>query len=171
MKYDSDEYRALMEKRKAAGRLIDPQTCEMAWWYAQTLDPYGDGLELAPEEYQVGREYFVRAPGSDTVVLVEDLSDEIYKEVERLRKAGHYDKPPDPSHDAEALALVDRAVIGLIKSMDGIDFHTLDDFNKAIDGAVDECKANRKTVALTLITKAHLILEKEAGNDHRIRVG
>jgi hypothetical protein len=38
MKYDSDEYRALMEKRKAAGRLIDPQTCEMTWWYAQTLD-------------------------------------------------------------------------------------------------------------------------------------
>jgi hypothetical protein len=164
MKRDSDEYRKLMDERIAAGKLIDPATCKMHWHYAQTLDPYGDGLELAPEEDQVGREYFVCAPDSDTAVLVGDLPDEIYEEVERLRKAGHYDKPPDPSHDAEALALVDRAAIGLIKSMDGIDFHTLDDLNKAIDAAVDECKANRKTVALTLITKAHLILE-EAGND------
>jgi hypothetical protein len=66
MKYDSDEYRALMEKRKAAGRLIDPQTCEMTWWYAQTLDYYGD-FEPDPETNQVGREYFVRMPGGITV--------------------------------------------------------------------------------------------------------
>src|SRR5438132_170649 len=50
--------------RKGVGLQIDPETAEVEWTYAQTLDPYGDGLDL-PEEYQqVGREYFARSPGS-----------------------------------------------------------------------------------------------------------
>src|SRR5262249_26066050 len=37
--------------RKAVGLHIDPETAEVEWTYAQTLDPYGDGLDL-PEEYR-----------------------------------------------------------------------------------------------------------------------
>jgi len=59
--------------RKEAGLHIDPETAEVDWTYAQTLDPYGIYPEL-PEEYQqVGREYFARSPGSDVWVDFGDL--------------------------------------------------------------------------------------------------
>jgi hypothetical protein len=59
--------------RKKAGRKIDPETAEVCWIYAQTLDPYGVYPEI-PEEYQqVGREYFARSPGGDIWVLFGDL--------------------------------------------------------------------------------------------------
>jgi hypothetical protein len=61
--------------RKAVGLQIDPDTAEVEWTYAQTLDPYGDDLNL-PEEYQqVGREYFARSPKSDVWVWFGDLPD------------------------------------------------------------------------------------------------
>jgi hypothetical protein len=56
--YTNAEYKRRMEERRAAGLLIDPSTAEIDWNYAQTLDPYGDGL---PQQEQVGREYFARA--------------------------------------------------------------------------------------------------------------
>jgi hypothetical protein len=63
--------------RKEAALKIDPETAEVEWWYAQTLDPYGVNPEL-PEEYQqVGREYFARSPGSDVWVWFGDLPDAI----------------------------------------------------------------------------------------------
>jgi len=59
--------------RREAALHIDPETAEVDWNYAQTLDPYGDDPEL-PEEYQqVGREYFARSPGSDVWVWFGDL--------------------------------------------------------------------------------------------------
>jgi hypothetical protein len=59
--------------RKEAGLKIDPETAEVEWCYAQTLDPYGIDPDL-PEEYQqVGREYFARSPGSDIWVSFHDL--------------------------------------------------------------------------------------------------
>ena len=59
--------------RRAVGLQIDPETAEVEWIYAQTLDPYGDEPDL-PEEYQqVGREYFARSPGSDVWVCFIDL--------------------------------------------------------------------------------------------------
>ena len=59
--------------RKEAGLHIDPETAEVDWTYAQTLDPYGVDPDL-PEEYQqVGREYFARSPGSDVWVDFGDL--------------------------------------------------------------------------------------------------
>jgi hypothetical protein len=62
-----------LRTRKEAGLQIDPETAEVDWWYAQTLDPYGVGPNL-PEEYQrVGREYFACAPGSDVWVWFGDL--------------------------------------------------------------------------------------------------
>jgi hypothetical protein len=59
--------------RKQAGLQIDPETAEVNWIYAQTLDPYGVDPDL-PEEYQqVGREYFARSPGSEVWVHFSDL--------------------------------------------------------------------------------------------------
>jgi hypothetical protein len=67
--------RYLNALRQAVGRQIDPETAEVEWTYAQTLDPYGDDPDL-PEEYQqVGREYFARCPGSDVWVWFGDLPD------------------------------------------------------------------------------------------------
>jgi hypothetical protein len=57
--------RYLKALRQAVGRQIDPETAEVDWIYAQTLDPYGDHPDL-PEEYQqLGREYFARSPGAN----------------------------------------------------------------------------------------------------------
>jgi hypothetical protein len=59
--------------RKEAGLKIDPETAEVDWTYALTLDPYGVYRDL-PEEYQqVGREYFARSAGSDIWVNFGDL--------------------------------------------------------------------------------------------------
>jgi len=72
--FDVKEWLAI---RKEAGLKIDPETAEVAWIYAQTLDPYGVHEDL-PEEYDcVGREYFARAPGSDIWVCFGDLPNEI----------------------------------------------------------------------------------------------
>ena len=69
------EYDRRMEERRAAGVLLDPSTAEIDWNWAQTLDPYGDGLPLLPQAEQIGREYFARAPDSDIWVSVHDLPD------------------------------------------------------------------------------------------------
>jgi hypothetical protein len=62
-----------LQVREVEGRKIDPDSAEVDWCYAQTLDPYGVQPEL-PEEYQqVGREYFARSPGSDIWVWFGDL--------------------------------------------------------------------------------------------------
>jgi hypothetical protein len=61
------------EIRKEAGLKIDPETAEVDWTYALTLDPYGVLPELPKEYQQVGREYFARSPGSDIWVAFCDL--------------------------------------------------------------------------------------------------
>jgi hypothetical protein len=62
--------------RKEAGLTINPETAEVDWSYAQTLDPYGVHPDL-PEEYQqIEREYFARSPGSDIRVHFDDLPEE-----------------------------------------------------------------------------------------------
>jgi hypothetical protein len=58
---------------KAVGRQIDPETAEVTWCYAQTLDPYGVNPELPQEFWQVGREYFARASDTDIWVNFDDL--------------------------------------------------------------------------------------------------
>jgi hypothetical protein len=59
--------------RKAVGLHIDPETAEVDWTYAHTLDPYGDCPDL-PEEYQqVGRAYFACSPGSNLWINFGDL--------------------------------------------------------------------------------------------------
>jgi hypothetical protein len=59
--------------RKKAGLKIDPETAEVAWEWAQTLDPYGIHDELLESDDQIGREYFARSPGSDIWVWFGDL--------------------------------------------------------------------------------------------------
>jgi len=69
----AEEIKNWLAIRKEAGLHIDPETAEVEWIYALTLDPYGIYPEL-PEEYrQVGREYFARSPGSDVWVEFGDL--------------------------------------------------------------------------------------------------
>jgi hypothetical protein len=72
--------------RKEAGPKIDPETAEVMWTYAQTLDPYGVYPNL-PEEYQqVGREYFARAPESEIWVSFGDIPDEIRERLWKKHK-------------------------------------------------------------------------------------
>jgi hypothetical protein len=68
-----DERNAWLASRKEAGLKIDPETAEVEWTYAETLDPYGVYPELPEEYWQVGREYFARSPGSDVWVSFGDL--------------------------------------------------------------------------------------------------
>ena len=72
-----DERKVWLASRKEAGLKIDPETAEVDWTYAQTLDPYGVYPELPEECQQIGREYFARAPGSDVWVWFGDLPDAI----------------------------------------------------------------------------------------------
>jgi hypothetical protein len=61
--------------RKEAALKVNPETAEVEWTYAQTLDPYVVDPELPEERQQVGREYFARSPGSDVWVWFADLPD------------------------------------------------------------------------------------------------
>ena len=70
-----DQWLAL---RKEASRTIDPETAEVMWTYALTLDPYGVIETLNEEEQQVGREYFARTPGSDIWVWFGELPEDVY---------------------------------------------------------------------------------------------
>ena len=68
-----------LQVRKEAGLRIDPETAEVHWEYAQTLDPYSICPDLLEECRQVGREFFARSLGSDIWVWFGDLPDETYK--------------------------------------------------------------------------------------------
>ena len=85
-KAEIERWRAI---RKEAALKIDPETAEVDWHYAQTLDPYGvcDEWELPEEFHQVGHEYFARSPGSDVWAhfgdLPEDARDRLWKKHSR----------------------------------------------------------------------------------------
>lgn len=72
-KMTAEEIENWLAIRKEAGLHIDPETAEVEWVYAYTLDPYGIYPELPEEFQQVGREYFARSPGSDVWVDFGDL--------------------------------------------------------------------------------------------------
>ena len=59
--------------RKEAVLKLDPETAEVEWCYAQTLDPYGVDPDLPEQSQQIGREYFARSPASDVWVNFRDL--------------------------------------------------------------------------------------------------
>jgi hypothetical protein len=74
MQTESDEIRKYLDDRRREAVKIDPQTAEVTWWYAETLDPYGVH-NLPPEIRQIGREYFARHPGREIWVWFGDLPD------------------------------------------------------------------------------------------------
>jgi hypothetical protein len=79
-----------LEDRKRVGKLIDPATAEVTWWWAKVLDPYGVLGAYLPEEYScAGREFFARSPESDGWVLFDDLPDETIEAL-RARGRGEY---------------------------------------------------------------------------------
>ena len=89
-----------LQVRKEAGQRIDPETAEVTWWHALTLDPYG--VYNLPEEFhQVGRERFARSPGSDIWVHFADLPDETRERLLRMHRpelafpAALFDGPSD----------------------------------------------------------------------------
>jgi len=85
MDKDVSEWLAI---RKEAGLKIDPETAEVDWDYAQTLDPYGIDPDLPEELRQVGREYFARSPGSHIWVHFGDLPETTRAELWRRLSAG-----------------------------------------------------------------------------------
>jgi hypothetical protein len=86
--------------RKAVGLHIDPETAEVDWIYALTIDPYGDYPDL-PEEYQqVGREYFARSPGSDVWISLGDLPEATCEALWKKRWESQGLPPEDPWDDA-----------------------------------------------------------------------
>ena len=82
--------------RKEEGHGIDPETAEVDWHYAQTLDPYGvyDEWDLPEEFDQVGREYFARAPESGIWVWFGDLPKQTVKRLEQRGKSAFVDEWP-----------------------------------------------------------------------------
>jgi len=62
------------ERRREAGRKIDPETAEVRGRYGDIFDPYEIDV-LLPAEYADcgGRNYFARSPGSDIWVYFGDL--------------------------------------------------------------------------------------------------
>jgi hypothetical protein len=73
MQFNDPEVKGYLAVRKRAALRIDPATAEVYCWYARTVDPYGVISDM-PEMYsQIGREYFVRASGSDICVSAGDI--------------------------------------------------------------------------------------------------
>ena len=89
--------------RKEEALKIDPETAEVHWTYAQTLDPYGvmDEWELPEEFDQIGREHFARAPGSDICVWFGDLPEET------RAKLAHKEKPSFTIRGGEVIWNID----------------------------------------------------------------
>src|SRR5229473_626475 len=72
-----DEIRDWVASRKAAAATIDIDTCELGCWYGFGIDPYGLLMaqgELPEEMRQLGKNHFVRSPGSNGWVSDKDLS-------------------------------------------------------------------------------------------------
>jgi hypothetical protein len=78
------EAKGWLAVRKLEALKIDPDTADVRWDYAQTLDPYG--VANLPEEFQqVGREYFARRPGSDIWIWFGDLPERTRSRLWELR--------------------------------------------------------------------------------------
>jgi hypothetical protein len=91
--------------RKEAALKIDPDTGEVDWIYANTLDPYGVRPDL-PEEYRVaGRVYFARSAGSDVWVSFDDLPDNVREALWRRHKS----KLAFPARSPQAIERLKRA--------------------------------------------------------------
>lgn len=72
------EQEEFLASRKEAALKIDPETAEATWEYGSVRDPYYlfDHRDDWGED-NVGRNYFVRSPGSDVWVLEGDLPEKV----------------------------------------------------------------------------------------------
>jgi hypothetical protein len=90
------EFEEWVASRKEAGRKIDTETCELGWWYADDVDPYGFLMakgELPEGFVQIGRNRFVRSADSAGWISEDDLP------IEKVRamyaRLGHRISDPD----------------------------------------------------------------------------
>jgi hypothetical protein len=93
------ERKSWLAIRKEAALEIDPETAEVDWCYAQTLNPYGVHPDLPEECWQVGREYFARSHGSDVWIGFGDLPEAVR---DRLRERYRAGEIPDAISQGEA---------------------------------------------------------------------
>ena len=93
------EQKSWLAVRKEAALEIDPETAEVDWWYAQTVDPYGVHPAPPEESLEVGPEYFARSHGSDVWVWFGDLPEAV---CDRLRKRFCADGIPDADQNSYA---------------------------------------------------------------------
>jgi hypothetical protein len=66
-----EEIRAWLAIRIEAAKHIDANTAEVTFFYTRSGDPYD--IYPPAEQYNVGRSYFARAPGSSIWVWLGDL--------------------------------------------------------------------------------------------------
>ena len=93
--------------RKEAGLKIDPQTAEVMWTYAFTMDPYGVHTDLSDEEKQIGRAYFARSPANDIWVQYGDLPDETL----RALRGSEQERRPLKAYDDDLPGAFDSSVV------------------------------------------------------------
>jgi hypothetical protein len=74
MREDRIAREEFLANRKAAGRMIDVETCDIDEWYVDLADPYG--ISRPPAAECIGRVLFVASAESDGWVLLEDLPDD-----------------------------------------------------------------------------------------------
>ena len=95
-----DEIEDFRRVRTLAGQRIDAQTAEVTWMWVEVMDPYSIEPNLPGASTRSWREFFARAPGSDTWVWFGDLPD--------ATKAGLWQKHrswlPFPRDDPGAIA-------------------------------------------------------------------
>ena len=93
------EQKSWLAVRKEAALEIDPETAEVDWWYAQTVDPYGIHPAPPEESWQVGPEYFARSHGSEVWVWFGDLPGSLRPLEEEVRRDGIPDaiRTPTPA--------------------------------------------------------------------------
>jgi hypothetical protein len=81
--------------RKEAATKIDPETAEVSWEYGSVRDPYYLFEHGDDWEDNIGRNYFVRAPGSDMWVWDGDLPEKVHAALwERLARLPSRDETP-----------------------------------------------------------------------------
>ena len=66
-----------LEKSSFRWLKIEPETAEVFWCYERVGDPYGVLGQLPEAEWNIGREYFARSPGSDIWVSFDDIPEAI----------------------------------------------------------------------------------------------
>jgi hypothetical protein len=72
-----EEFKAWVASRAEAGKAVDIETCDLGDWHTYVIDSYGVRAragQLSEEMQQIGRNRFVRSPGSKGWVCEDDLS-------------------------------------------------------------------------------------------------